>query len=145
MDRRACLIGRGWTSEFSETGSKQIEAETCQLWETVETIRTKSDAVVEILCKAGRQTSHHMGEVKSLVDELDSVNGSMTVDMSCTNCLQLMNDPSRSFPADKILNLLRRCQQHMWICSELHSGVALYVGGSEDAAARMNSDRRRVL
>ncbi|KAK2946041.1 hypothetical protein BLNAU_19052 [Blattamonas nauphoetae] len=73
---------------------QQIETETRQLWETVMTILTKLDAVVEILCKAGRQASHYMGEVKSLADELDTVNEAMTIDLSCTNCLQLMNDQS---------------------------------------------------
>ncbi|KAK2951388.1 hypothetical protein BLNAU_13668 [Blattamonas nauphoetae] len=82
---------------------QQIETETRQLWETVETIRTKFDDVVEILCKAGRQTSHHMGEVKSLVDELDTVNGAMTVDLSCANCLQLMNDPVTFIPCGHTL------------------------------------------
>ncbi|KAK2962991.1 hypothetical protein BLNAU_2014 [Blattamonas nauphoetae] len=69
-----------------------IETETRQLWETVMTIRTRFDDVVEILCKAGRQASHHMGEAKSLADELDTVIGAMIVNLNCTNCLQLMND-----------------------------------------------------
>ncbi|KAK2954240.1 hypothetical protein BLNAU_10739 [Blattamonas nauphoetae] len=49
------------------------------------------------------QTSHHMGEVKSLVDELDTVNGAMTVDLSCANCLQLMNDPVTFIPCGHTL------------------------------------------
>ncbi|KAK2964343.1 putative U4/U6.U5 tri-snRNP-associated protein 2 [Blattamonas nauphoetae] len=83
--------------------NQQMDEEADQLWTTCETIRTSFTDTVRTLCRAGRQATLHMTSMKELVDELDTINSTMTVDLSCGHCLKLMTDPVTFIPCGHTL------------------------------------------
>ncbi|KAK2957725.1 hypothetical protein BLNAU_7380 [Blattamonas nauphoetae] len=83
--------------------TRNIISEQKKLSDSVDLIRTQFLKVVELFCRAYRQTSHHLGSITTLVDEIETVNSAMTVDLTCSSCLTILKDPITFIPCGHTL------------------------------------------